>query len=311
MDELKQFIIGLLAKTLNKSADEVSSLLIIKEAGGNEVLNKEALNKFLELDKSRISAIEAGIKKDEKETYDRGYNKAKAETLAKFEQDIKEKYSITDDKKGLELIDSLITAKTAGAELEDEKVIRSKRYLDDINKLKLEKDAAIKVEQKKYQDRETELAEKETFGTVSKNAFTLLDKLGALWPENEEIAKNWKNIFSERIGPQSGYKFEQLDEKGMPKVVLKKEGDEYKTLLDEHKHPVSFDKFIEKIAGTLVQFKQGDPKRGTGNNNDGGEGGNGGYKGPKPKDEAEYQKMIAEAKDEDTKIEITKSWIGK
>jgi hypothetical protein len=310
MDELKQFVIGFLAKTLNKSADEVSSLLIIKGADDKEVLNKDALSRFLDLDKSRISAIETAAKTDEKATYDKGYKKAQAETMSKFEQDIKEKYSITEDKKGLELVDAIINSKVSGAELEDEKVIRSKRYLDDLNKLKQEKEAAIKAEQKKYQDRETELVEKETFGIVSKHAFTLLDKLGALWPEEEELANNWKGIFNERISPSSGYKFE-VKEDGKTIIVLKKEGDEYKTLLDEHKHPVSFEKFIEKTAGSIIKFKQGDKKEGTGNSNDESGTGDKGYKGPKPKDEAEYQKMIAEAKDEDMKIAITKSWIGK
>lgn len=301
--ELRALLLSFIGRTLNKSAEEVSSLLFTKGADDAEVLQPNALDGLLSLDKTRIQALE----NENKNHYDKGFNKAKAETLSKFEKDIKEKFGITEDKQGLELIDSIIASKVTGSELEEEKVKRSKTYLDAIDALKKEKEAVAKEWENKFNSREKQLEKEATLKSVSEKALSFVKSLNPILPADEKKAQNQLQTLVDKLNT---YEYEVKEDGKI--VVLKKEGDEFKVLVDEHKHPVSFEDMVKQHASSYWDFKEGQHRQGTGNNNDDNDGGGAGkgYSGPKPKNEEEYQKLISEAKDDDARIAITKAWTG-
>lgn len=299
--DIKDLLLKLVGKAYNKSADEVSSLLFEKDGEDKEVLKKDALDQLFDLDKARAEKLTG----DTKAHYDKGYKKAQAETLAKFEKDVKEKYGISEDKQGLELIDALIASKVSTSDLDEEKVKRSKTYLDAIDGLKKETAAVKKEWEDKFNAREKQLQKDATFKSISDKALTFVKSLNPVLPTDPKRAEAQLQTLVDKL---RGYDYEVKEDGKI--VVLKKEGDDWKVLTDDHKHPISFEAMVKQHAESYWDFKQGQPRKGTGNNNDDAGSGQKGYSGPIPKSEAEYQDALKNAPDEDTKIEITKAWVG-
>lgn len=301
-DKLKELIVAYVSKTQGKTPEEVSSLLFKKEAE-TEVVNEEALNGLFEWDKARVAKFDEKIR----EQHVKGYDKAKAESLSKFEKEIKEKFGITEEKQGLELIDAVITAKSKGSqgELDDEKIKASKVYNDAIDKLKKESEAAVKEWKEKYESREKQLQREATFKTIADEAKSIVKSLNPILPADEKKAERQLSILIKEL--ESEYEYDVLEG---GKKILKKDG---KVVEDNHGHPISFESIVKDKAGLLWDFKQGDSRQGTGNKNDQGGangGGNKGYSGPLPKTEEEYMKMIGELKDESAQIDLTKQWVA-
>lgn len=301
-EKLKELIVAYLSKTQGKTPDEVSSLLFKKEAD-TEVMNETALDGLFEWDKARVAKFDEKIR----EQHVKGYDKAKAESLAKFEKDIREKFGVAEEKQGLELIDAVIAAKSKGSEgaLDDEKIKASKVYNDTIDLLKKEKDAAVKEWKDKFENREKQLQREATFKTIAEEAKSIVKGLNPILPADEKKAERQLSILIKEL--ETEYEYEVLEG---GKKILKKDG---KVVEDSHGHPISFDSIVKDKASMLWDFKQGDSRQGAGNKNDGDGAGAGtgkGYSGPIPKTEEEYMKMIGELKDEKAQIELTKEWVA-
>lgn len=299
---IEELVISFIGKTQNKSADEVSSLLFdINEADKSKVLKADALNSLYEWDKSRVQNHE----NEKKALYDKGFNKAKAESLSKFEEEIRGKFQITEDKKGLELIDAILATKsTAGTgEVDDEKIKASKIFNDTIAQLKKEKTDAVKEWVDKYEGREKQLQKEATFKSIVEDAKTFVKGLNPILPEDAKKAERQLSILIKDLETEFEY---EVQEGG--KKILKKDG---KVVCDAHGHPVSFEDVIKEKASLLWDFKKAEEREGTGNKNEtGGAGDKGGYNGPVPKNEEEYNKLISEVKNDADGIAITKAWIS-
>jgi hypothetical protein len=99
------------------------------------------------------------------------------------------------------------------------------------------------------------------------------------------------------------YEFE-VKEDG--KVIALKDG---KVVEDAHGHALSFEAIVKQKADAIWDYKQGDSRGGTGNNNDGGGTGNDkGYKGPVPKSEQESTELMSKATDATVMEQITEAW---
>lgn len=299
-EKLVKILVAFVAKTTGKSEEEVSSLLIKKEADKEDEVQETALSSLLDLDKSRVSIFEKKIKEQD----DKGYKRGQAESLSKFENELKEKYGISDDKKGADLVESIINAKaSSSSETDETKIKTSKVYLDTVEKLKKEKDAAVKEWQDKYEGRENQLKKETTFKTISEKALTYLDSLNPILPSDAEKAKRWKQTLLSQLGE---FEF-QVKEDGKI-IVLKKDGENFKVLENEHGHAISFEQIVKEKADGLFEYKKGEDKKGSGNSNDGDGTGDKGYKGPIPKNEQEYMDLISKAKSGEEKIQITDAW---
>lgn len=301
-DKLKELIVAYVSKTQGKTPEEVSSLLFKKEAD-TEVVNEGALDGLFGWDKDRVAKFDDKIR----EQHIKGYDKAKAESLSKFEKDIRDKFGVTEEKQGLELIDAVIAAKSKGTEgaLDDEKIKASKIYNDTIDQLKKEKEAAVKEWKDKYEGREKQLQREATFKTIAEEAKSIVKGLEPILPADEKKAERQLSILIREL--ETEYEIEVLEG---GKKILKKDG---KVVEDSHGHPISFESVVKDKASMLWDFKQGESRGGAGNNNDddGAQGGKAkGYKGPLPKTEDEYLKMISELKEESAQIELTKAWVG-
>lgn len=302
-EELVKVLVAFVAKTTGKTEEEVSSLLKTKEAD-QEKVQENALSNLLELDKTRISSFDKKIKEQD----DKGYKRGQAESLSKFEDQLKEKYGITDSKKGIDLIDAVVNKQVAAASTGDDetKIKTSKVYLDAVDKLKKEKEAAVKDWQDKYETREKQLKKESTFNTISQKALTYFESLNPILPEDKNKAENLKKLLLSQIGE---FEFDVKEDGKI--VVLKKDGDSLKVYEDEHGHAVSFENIVKQKADSLFDYKQGTQHQGTGTKT-GAQGTGGtdkGYTGQIPKTGEEYVQLIQKAGDDQKlKEQITEVW---
>ena len=294
------FTIALIGKTLNIPAAEAASLLFETKEDGSGELKENILQTLLDKDAARVQKI-----KDEgKASFDNGYSKAKGEALSKFEKDLKDKFAIATDKQGVELIDFVVSEKlkSQGGELDDDKIKRSTPYLKMIEALTKEKDETVQAEIKKFNDLKDSIQKESTFSEISSKAMDIINELNPILPESKEKAQAQIKRLLKELG--SEYTFEIKE----GKTLVLKDG---KLLEDSHGHMIDFKEIVKSKANEVWDFKQGQNRQGSGNSNDGkGDAGSGdkGYKGPTPKNQEEYLKLISEAKDDNTRIEITKAY---
>lgn len=306
-DEIN-FVTELVSKTIGTPASEAAALLFDVKADESGDLKSSALQILLDKDKERV----AKFKTEATNAHDKGYQKAQAEALSKFEKDLKEKHGISSDKQGLELIEFLVTEKlkTTGNEQDDDKIKRSKVYQDMVQNLTKQKEEAVATEAKKFETLQSSIQKESTFKTVSELVLSYVTtELMPILPEGKtadgkskadiQLQKFVKDLVAE-------YEIEVKD----GKVLLSKEG---KLLEDSHGKMLDIKEVTKAKASEVWDFKEGEARKGAGNSNNGGDGdkgnGNKGYQGPVPKSENEYLEMIKTAPDDATKQQITKVWV--
>lgn len=296
------------SKTLGTPASEAASLLFTVKEDGSADLKENALTTLLQKDADRVKAF----KDAETKAHDKGFKKAQAEVLEKFEGEVKAKFGITSDEKGVSLIESVVKSKvgTDGAELDEEKVKRSTHYLSTVERLKKEKEEAVAAEAGKFTELETRIKKESIFKSVTSTARDIVKELNPILPEGKNAeGKSKADIQIEKLLNELGseYEFEIKD----GKTLVSKNG---KLLEDAHGNMIDFKEIVKAKASDVWDFKEGTQRQSAGNNNDAANAGKGSdgvkYTGPVPTNQDEYMKLMGEAKDDGTKIEITKAWNG-
>ena len=122
---MKELIIKFLAKSLNKSEEQVAALLYKKAEDGEgltEDLQDNALDILLGLDADRVAALKGDI--DKTKIFDEAHKKATKEQREKLEKAIVKKYGVEqqDGQDFLALVDLAISSAVESAEPGDGKV---------------------------------------------------------------------------------------------------------------------------------------------------------------------------------------------
>jgi hypothetical protein len=289
----KEFLAAFLGKTLNIPADKVASLLNEDETEVKDT----ALNELLALDAARVKSY----KDKEAEVFDNGYKKAQKEVMGQREKEIKEKFGITSEKQGLDLIAEIITAEAGKkAELEPEKVKLHPEYIrlqDDLTKKLKETEKTWKD---KYEGREAEIQKEKVFSGVASKADSVLSGYGL--PEDVNLAKNQKALLHNELNQ---YTFQP---NGDDYVIVDKDG---KVVNDEHGHRKNFESLVNEIASKYWPKLDGAARSGSGAENNPGTGTGAAaskakanpWKG-KVKTEADYTTAMAGAKTAEDRMAI-------
>lgn len=246
--EVKEFLNGVLSKTLNMDEAGVASLF--NEDG---TIKDESVSQVLKLDVERI----AGIKPDTKKYFDDGYKKAQSEILSKRDKELVEKFGIKSDKIGVELVNEIVAEqiKKAGVDLNDEAVKKHPLFISTVDKLSKEKEEAIAAESNKLIEFQKELKGKETFSNVAKNAISIFENLKPVLPTDSKKAENQKALLIDKL---STY---QYDIQG-DKIIVLQDG---KVKEDEHGNRIPFDKIVKDTADMYFEFHKTEPKSAPGN----------------------------------------------
>ena len=222
---------GFLSKTLKMDDEELASLY--NEAG--ELTSLTAAEKA---DTSRVAKL--------KEENDSQYKRGQKEVATKFETKLKEKYGVSSDETGIDLVDLILTTELEKVKGKgDEDITAHPEYL----KLKSESDRMLKAKDKEWQKKIEELESKHTresmFAKVKERAFAELDNLRPILPEDAKKAQKWKEKYIEDF---RAYDFTEQD--GM--IVVLKDG---KPLQDSHGYNKSFADLVKETAAEIFDFQ--------------------------------------------------------
>ena len=232
---------GFLSKTLKMDDEELASLY--NEAG--ELTSLTAAEKA---DTSRVAKL--------KEENDSQYKRGQKEVATKFETKLKEKYGVSSDETGIDLVDLILTTELEKVKGKgDEDITAHPEYL----KLKSESDRMLKAKdkewQKKIEDLELKHARESMFSKVKERAFAELDNLRPILPEDAKKAQKWKEKYIEDF---RAYDFTEQD--GM--FVVLKDG---KPLQDSHGYNKSFADLVKETASEIFDFQTADDRTSPGN----------------------------------------------
>jgi uncharacterized protein (DUF2249 family) len=261
--DYKEFVKAFLTTALGMDETEVSALY---DAEGN--LKPDSIKSVLAKDASRIKEKQEANQEKVTQAHDKGYSKAKGEVLAQFEKDFKEKFKIDSDKKGLDLVDVVITKLSTDKNITDEDVKKHPLYLSKEAEIQKAKTETEQEWTKKYNDRETEIQQKERLTTVSKNAQVILEKLKVVLPEDPARKANHLKLFEQRLAEmpydiKTGLNGETL-------IIPLKKGSTDR-LEDQHGNPIPFNDVVKNIASEFWDFQQAD-KRSAGDPGNSGSG---------------------------------------
>lgn len=301
-----EFVTQLVTTTLGVQQTEIASVLFDMKEDDTAEVKPEAL-KFL-LDKSAVRV--ASFKEAETKAHDKGFSKAKAEAISKFETELKEKLGVASDKQGLELIEFAISEKikASGGEIDEEKIKRSPVYLKTLERLEKDKADAVKAAEDKFNELNNKIQKESTFKTIAEQANAVLDELKPILPtgqtaEGKSKAEIQRQRFLNELSSEYGFEIQD------GKILVTKDG---KILEDAHGNMIPLKDIVKNRASELWDFQQGEQRAGTGNNNNAAGANNGGgvkkYNGPAPKTAEEYSSMIGKAETIEERKEIMQLW---
>lgn len=285
---MNKILLEFLSKTLNLDENGVAALF---EADGTP--KADSLDKFLELDKTRIAAIRTG-------KFDEGYNKAKKEVMSKFEADAKAKFGIESDKVGLDLFEEIVTVKTpAGDKLTDEQVKKSKPYLDLQESIDKQKADAAKIEKDKFEAYKQEIEKGKSLSTVKQKAEALFLELKPVLSSDPAKAARQKELFLKQF-EAGNYRIEEDRI-----IMLNADGTD---ATDDHEKRVDFGAYVKKAAAELFDFQATDPKESPGGKKPAGGAGGAGGKKYSFKDAKDFEDQFVKLTDSKEKISMAEQW---
>ena len=258
---------GLLSTAYNMDKDAVKKLIF----NDKDELIDGALEKLLDLDKSRVKKFN----EDKTKFGDEKYSHAKREVLEEFEKTVKGKFNVTSEKKGLELIEELIAAKTkVGPEgLTEEAVKKSKWYLDLETAKKTELEAKEAEFKTQLEAKDKEEKAKTLKDTIRKEAEKYLDEKAPILDKDDKVAKKRREIFIKELLELNEYEEHELT--GGKTRIVPVDKTSKKRLEDEHGNAIGLDKIIEQVASEHFVFDPAGKRSSAGDPNDKTKGGAG------------------------------------
>lgn len=303
---MEKILLAFLAKTLNKSIEEVATLL--QNDDENKSIKDDALTILLDLDAVRVTDLK-GKGGDTKESFDNGYKKANKEVAEKRDNDIKEHYGITTELKGLDLISEVLTAKTKALENKEitpDDIKKSPTYQTAIQNLNTQHDVKVGEINDTHTKEIQVYKRKDSLVSVIQAADQLIDTdINPVFSKDPSRALSQRKFIHEAI---SSGNFKE-NPGGLP-IVLDSEG---KALEDKHGNPVPFKTFVTGKVTGILDLQTSKPREGGGGVDDEEttgikEGYN--WNGQKPKDDKEFMKLVSEANSSEEKLAIHKSYKG-
>ena len=291
-DVLKDFAV----KALNITDEQFAEIVYSDDKG---TVKETAIQELLRLDAERVTKLKAASKEELTKTYDKGYQKAQAESLSKFETNLKEQFGVTEsNSQGLDLVKEIIAKIGKDTNLDDEKVKLHPLYVQ-LEK-KLGSDYIAKAEYEKVKgefDGYKNSIEKEKIVSVVVNSDGLREfrALNPVLSSDPVRALNQENDFLDKL------KAFEYEKQADGNHIVKIDG---KRLENAQGHPVPYKEFIKMQAEKYFDLSEQTPRGNGGNNNNN----NGGNPIVVPKTKEEYIKAQAAESDPKKKVELMNAW---
>lgn len=293
MDE-KELLTSLVGKTLNIPNEELASL-IYNEDG---TIKAEAVETLASRDATRIQALKDANKDELTKMHDKGYKKATAESLAKFETELREEYGISDvTLKGKDLVKEINSKISKDTTLDEEKVKLHPKFLE--LERKLTNEYIPKSEYDKltgeYNEYKTSFERRQILQAVTQDAIKVFRSLKPVLSKDPTRATNQENDFLQKL---TRVDYEVQNDGNH---IIKIDG---KRLETANGHPVSFADFIKSEASKSFDFEVQEQRGNGGNNNTGGQGGS----VTVPKTKEEYILAVTNENDPAKRVALKNAW---
>jgi len=284
---MKDVIFGFLAKTLNKSHEQLADLLYQKsdDANADPVLKTDALQVLLDLDAKRVS----DLKPDTKDIFNNGYKKAQAEVAESWEADIRDVFKIDQEAKlkGAELLGA-VKAATAGKSKDPAAIKTSAEYLELERESKKALDALAAKHREELEAIDSKYKKESTWQNVQGEIRKHLMELNPVLPEDTGKRERLLELFA---GMFSGYDWQADNGTFIPM----KDGNRVE---NAQKYPKSLADLVKEGAESMFDFAKQPPAGNAGNKNGKDSGsGSGTTVTTRFKDESDYLKQYAEETD--------------
>jgi hypothetical protein len=245
----KEFLTGVLSKTLNFDENGVASLF--NEDG---TIKEDALQTVTESHAKHVSELKTGSTKT---AFDDGYKKAQSEVLSKFENDFKTKTGHKSDKKGIDLVLDYANSVQKEGEITEDLLKKHPKVLTWLE----EKDAAIAAAKAEGETAlntfKTEISKKEAFSTVAQKALELFHKEKPILSKDPIKAKRQEELFIKEL---KAFDYELQE----GRIVVLKDGKVYE---NANGHSIKFDELVKNTASSYFDFHTVDAKSSPGNQN--------------------------------------------
>ena len=281
-------------KVLNESLSKLFKLdpetlaSLYNEAG--ELVD---FSKILELDAARITKY----KSDSDSQYKRGIKEA----AEKLERELKEKYELDSDLKGVDLIDHLLVHKVDEAKASGTKDITKH---PEFIKLQVSIDKQLKDRDKEWEGKlktkEAEFNKSRLFEKVREKALLNLTSRNPILPNDPRKAQVWKDTYLNDLR-QANYMEDETGEL----IVLAPNGEKLQTA---HGKNITFDEFEKDVADKYFEYPVSQERSSAGNKEEKSNGT--GFRAPKNEDE--YMARLRDPKiTPKERIELTEYWTTK
>jgi len=300
---MKQFILGLLTETLNKSDEELTDLLYQASDEGEETLKEGSLDVVKKLFEEKFQKIKVDSETKLKTAQDDFHKKGKKEAMEKLESEIREKYELESETEGIELVDAVIEKyKQVDTKLTPDKVKLHETYREAEKQWKKTLKDELAAKEKEINELKTGHEKEKTWSQVSRDIRGILMNQKPVLPKNNRAAENLVNIFLESFRE---YEW-QLGDNGEHLAI--KDG---KRVEDNLANIVEFKALVEKRIPEYFDLAVQDGKGSAGNES--GQGGSGSSNGVPDKFESNeaYLKWIDAHPGEeniDNRIKAMENW---
>lgn len=293
-DVLKDFAV----KALNITDEQFAEIVYSDDKG---TVKETAIQELLRLDAERVTKLKTASKDELTQMHDKGYKKAQAESISKFENSIKEQFGVSDStSQGIDLVKEIIAKISKDTNLDEEKVKLHPKYVELEKRLGTEYVAKAEYEKVKGEfDGYKNAVEKEkVLNVVTSDALKEFESLNPVLSADPKRAYNQKVDF---LNKMKSFEYEvQAD----GNHIIKIDGKRFE---NAQGHPIPFKEFIKQQTELYFDLNVQGAKASAGNNNSA--GGSGSI--TVPTDKAEYMRMLVNEPDPQRKIAMKNAWEAK
>jgi hypothetical protein len=267
------------------------------------------------------NAHKAKVNTQTEETLTQGYNKGKKESLEKFEGEVRTKFGVTSTKKGLELVEEIISEKTPDPTNPDtipaDTIKKHPAFREREKDLSDQLKAAKDETEAKVNEVKNSYAQKENFAKVGSEFLKKFRALNPVLPADAEKAARQEARLIKDL-EASGLVFEFQEGIEEPLIMERLPDGTTKRKEDGHRNAIKFDDLVRSTAEDAgFEFKAGEERSAPGGNNPGttppnNQTGAKKYTGAFPTTEAEYTKIITDSSIPlDQRGEVQDAWEAK
>ena len=291
-DVLKDFAV----KALNITDEQFAEIVYSDD---KQTIKENAIQELLRLDAERVTKLKAASKDELTQMHDKGYKKAQAESISKFENSLKEQFGVTESSsQGIDLVKEIISKISRDTNLDDDKVKLHPLYVQLEKKLGSEYVAKAEYEKVlgEFDGYKSNIEKEKVLTVVVSDALKEFESLNPVLSSDAKRAYNQKLDF---LAKMKSFEYEvQAD----GNHIIKVEG---KRVENAQGHPIPFKEFVKQQAELYYDFNVQGQKASGGNANNNGSSAS---SVSVPSSKKEYMIALNSETDPHRKIALMKAW---